>query len=248
MITLGVNLDHVATLRNVRNARYPDVVAAALLVEAHGADGITVHLREDRRHIRDDDVNALKARIQTRLNLEMANTPEMVAIACEVKPHTVTLVPERREELTTEGGLDVIGHREALTASIKTLTAAGIGVSLFVDPDPAQIEASYQVGAPIIELHTGTYCHSWDRGNYDTELEALMDAGKLAQKLGLRLNAGHGLTVANVTPILDLPDLEELNIGHALVADALTYGLGGSIARMKAVLDSANLRLYGSTA
>jgi pyridoxine 5-phosphate synthase len=238
MIALGVNIDHVATLRNARGEAYPRPVEAARLAEAHGADGITIHLREDRRHIREADLTEIHAAIQTRLNLEMALTPEMLAIAVAARPGMVTLVPERREEVTTEGGLDVAKAQENITAGVAQLTAAGIAVSLFVDPDPAQIEASAQTGAPFIELHTGEYCRAFQQGPAaaTAELKMLIGAANYAHELGLKVNAGHGLNLENIGPILQVPHLVELNIGHSIISRAVFVGLGQAVAEMKAAL------------
>lgn len=236
-IKLGVNIDHVATIRNARGGQYPDPLRAAELAEAHGADGITAHLREDRRHIRDADIRELRRRVRTRLNLEMANTEEMVRTALAVRPDMVTLVPERRQELTTEGGLDVINQREALSQTVHRLNAVGILVSLFVDADPHQIEACQTTGAPFIELHTGPYCEAFEAtGQIDAELARLTAAAQQALQLGLRVNAGHGLHYGNVRPVLGLPGLEELNIGHSLVAEAIFIGLGPAVRQMKDLL------------
>ncbi|MDX2084688.1 MAG: pyridoxine 5'-phosphate synthase [Candidatus Melainabacteria bacterium] len=246
-ILLGVNIDHVATLRNARGVHYPDPVQAALLAEAAGADGITAHLREDRRHIRDEDLLVLRQSIGTRLNLEMANTEEMVAIALDIRPDMVTLVPERREELTTEGGLDVVRLAAGLTRTVERLQAKGIPVSLFIDAEPEQILASQQTGAQWIELHTGRYCEAWeteglqeDGGPLGPEtqqaLDALFAAAELGHQNGLKINGGHGLHLANVEPICHLPHLVELNIGHSIIADAIFLGLPEAVARMKSIL------------
>lgn len=239
MVLLGVNIDHVATLRNARGGVEPDIMVAALVAEAHGADGITVHLREDRRHIRDEDVARLKAHIKTRLNLEMAATDEMVAIACQVKPVMVTLVPEKREELTTEGGLDVITHQASLTVATQKLIAAGIEVSLFVDPDIEQLNASKASGATFVELHTGAYAHEWEASPANAKansLKTLMDAAKHCHQIGLKLNAGHGLNYENVKPVCELPGLIELNIGHSIVSRAVFTGLGEAVSVMKSLM------------
>ncbi|HEY9746955.1 MAG TPA: pyridoxine 5'-phosphate synthase [Oculatellaceae cyanobacterium] len=238
MTLLGVNIDHVATLRNARGGRVPDPIEAALIAEAHGADGITAHLREDRRHIRDEDIRALKARIKTRLNMEMANTDEMVGIALDVKPYMVTLVPERRQELTTEGGLDVVTHRDALKRNIQKLHDAGIKVSLFIDPDLAQVYASQEVGARIVEFHTGAYCETFGQPENAEKLSLLMEASKKAVELGIEVNAGHGLNYENVKPILSLPGLNELNIGHSIVSQAVFIGIGPAVRKMKDLLVS----------
>ncbi len=228
-LRLGVNLDHVATIRNARGGAHPDPLQAARAAIAAGADGITIHLREDRRHIRDDDVHRIHAAIAVPLNLEMAATAEMVAIARQVRPHASCLVPERRQEVTTEGGLDVAGQREALRPVVADLKQAGIRVSLFVDPDPAQLRAAAAIGAPVVELHTGAYAE--DRPG---ELDRLGAAAALTASLGLECHAGHGLTFANVGPIAALPEVVELNIGHFLIGQAiLEGGLASVVARMR---------------
>jgi len=234
MITLGVNLDHVATLRQVRRTVYPDVLRAAAAAERGGADGITVHLREDRRHIQDADVDLLRARITTKLNLEMAATATMVAKACAVRPQDVCLVPERREELTTEGGLDAAGQCETLRAVVARLRAAGIRVSLFIDPEPRQIEAAAQLQADAIELHTGTYADAATAAARNAELGRIQAAARRGAAAGLTVNAGHGLTLDNVAAIAAIPVVAELNIGHAIVADAVFVGLEAAVRRMKA--------------
>jgi pyridoxine 5-phosphate synthase len=228
-LKLGVNIDHVATLRQARGVAYPSPVEAARICEQAGAHGITVHLREDRRHIQDADVAALRASIRTRLNLEMANVPEIVRIACAVRPDEVCLVPEKRQELTTEGGLDVAGQRGSLDGPIATLAQAGILVSLFIDPDPAQVRAAAELGAPCIELHTGAYCAGGDTAG---ELDRLIAAARLGHALGLQINAGHGLNVDTVGGILDVPWLDTLNIGHSIVARALFIGLDAAVNEM----------------
>jgi len=236
MMALGVNIDHVATLRQQRGTRYPDPVRAAQIAEEAGADLITLHLREDRRHIQDADVWALRQSIRTRMNLECAVTPDMLAIACRVRPDDVCLVPERREELTTEGGLDVITHSHAVGAAIEQLHAAGIRVSLFIDPDEAQIQAAHQLGATVIELHTGAYAEAVSEADTLAELKRLRQATVCALALGLRVNAGHGLHYDNVAPIAALPGLSELNIGHAIIARAVFDGLDKAVREMKARL------------
>lgn len=238
MVYLGVNIDHVATVRNARGGAEPDPVQAALIAEEHGADGITAHLREDRRHMTDADIHRLKQVIRTRLNLEMAATPEMVAIAVAVKPDMVTLVPERREELTTEGGLDVVRFQEPLQSAIRQMKAAGMRVSLFIDPNPAQVEASAAVGADTVEFHTGEYAHAFDKGPRAWEpcLQQLIRAAVQCQPLGLEVNAGHGLTYDNVGPVLQIPNLVELNIGHNIISRAIFIGLGPAVAEMKRLL------------
>lgn len=235
-ILLGVNIDHVATLRQARGTRYPEVVQAALLAEQSGADGITAHLREDRRHIQDRDIDLLKAMVNTRLNLEMAVTDEMVALACRVNPAACCLVPERREELTTEGGLDVAGNFERIRAASRALTDAGIEVSLFIDADHRQIEASAKSGAPVIELHTGHYADADSPKALALELERLRQAAEQADALGLRVNAGHGLHYHNVGPICRIPVIRELNIGHSIIARAVFTGLGRAVYDLKAIM------------
>ncbi|GCD53396.1 pyridoxine 5'-phosphate synthase [Acetobacter pasteurianus] len=227
-IRLGVNIDHVATIRNARGGTYPDPVAAALLAIQAGADGITAHLREDRRHIRDKDLQRLRAEIATPLNMEMAATEEMVGIALGLRPHACCLVPERREELTTEGGLNVAGQLETLTPKVQKLAQAGIRVSLFIDPSPAQIEAAAKTGAQVVELHTGAYAE----GKAE-ELERLRAAATQAAALGLEIHAGHGLTFENIGPIASLPELRELNIGHFLIGQAIFDGLAAVVQNMK---------------
>lgn len=230
-IQLGVNIDHVATVRQARGTEYPDPLEAAALVEAAGAHGITVHLREDRRHIQDRDVFALRESIQTRLNLEMANVPEIVEIALRVQPDEVCLVPERREELTTEGGLDVHGTAAALEGPVKALRDAGIVVSMFIDPDPVQVAASVEIGAPCIELHTGTFCET-DGDTAAAELDRLVTAARQAHGLGLQVNAGHGIHMGNIGAILNVPHLDTLNIGHSIVARAIMIGMDGAVREM----------------
>ncbi|GAM67345.1 pyeidoxine 5'-phosphate synthase [Vibrio sp. JCM 19236] len=238
-ILLGVNIDHVATLRNARGTKYPDPVHAAEIAERAGADGITIHLREDRRHILDRDVRILAETIQTRMNLEMAVTDEMVNIALETKPEYVCLVPEKREELTTEGGLDVIGHLDKIKAATEKLTAAGIKVSLFIDPEQSQIDASKAAGAPFVELHTGHYAEATDDKELAKELERIAEAARYADSQGITVNAGHGLTYHNVGPIAALPEIYELNIGHSIIGRAVFDGLHKAVADMKAVMEQA---------
>lgn len=242
-IELGVNIDHVATLRNARGTVYPDPVQAARLAEEAGADAITLHLREDRRHIRDADVHAIRAQLLTRMNLECAVTPEMLAIACTVRPHDVCLVPEKREELTTEGGLDVAGQRSKVGEACAQLREAGIRVSLFIDADPAQIAAAAELGAPVIELHTGQYAQVGDEATRARELARIRNGVAQAEALGLQVNAGHGLHYENVQAIAALSGIRELNIGHALIAHALFAGLGNAVREMKAVMIAAR---YGA--
>jgi pyridoxine 5-phosphate synthase len=237
-IALGVNIDHVATLRQARRARAPDPVQAALIAEQAGADGITLHLREDRRHIQDRDVRMLRGLLQTRMNLEMAVTDEMLAIAAEVRPADCCLVPEKRTELTTEGGLDVAGQAARIRAAAAALAAAGVRVALFIDPDPKQIEASAASGAPAVELHTGAYAEATG-GARATELERLASGARLAARLGLEVHAGHGLDYHNVQPVAAIPEIVELNIGHAIVARALLTGLAAAVRDMKALMQAA---------
>jgi pyridoxine 5-phosphate synthase len=237
-VALGVNIDHVATLRQVRRGRYPDPVHAALSAESAGADSITLHLREDRRHIQDQDVRALRPLLQTRMNLEMAVTDEMLAIAASVLPADCCLVPERRAELTTEGGLDVLAQPQRLRAAVGELTRAGVRVALFIDPERAQIEGAAHAGAPVVELHTGAYAQA-SGGAAATELERLRVATRLAASLGLTVHAGHGLNYHNVQPVAAIAEITELNIGHALIAHALFVGLPAAVREMKALLAEA---------
>lgn len=237
-IHLGVNVDHVATLRQARRTRYPDPVTAALIAEQSGADSITVHLREDRRHIQARDVDVLLRAVQTRLNLEMAVTDAMIELAVKHRPSDCCLVPERREELTTEGGLDVAGHKNRIADACKTLAQHGIRVSLFIDPDAAQIEASAEAGAPVVELHTGAYADAAPP-TIAREL-ARIDAGvSRARSLGLIVHAGHGLNYHNVTPIAAMRSIVELNIGHAIVSQALFDGMAQAVSKMKALMVAA---------
>ncbi|MCB2081776.1 MAG: pyridoxine 5'-phosphate synthase [Rickettsiales bacterium] len=232
---LGVNIDHVATLRNARGILHPDPIRAALLAMEAGADGITAHLREDRRHIRDEDIHRLKIEVPLPLNMEMAATDEMCTIALEVLPNAVCIVPERREELTTEGGLNVAGQHKHLSPMIRKIRQAGIRVSLFIDPDHSQIEASRDVGADIVELHTGAYAHNPG----PQALRTLAEAAKKADALGLECHAGHGLNYANVSPIAAIPELHELNIGHFLMGEALFVGMPEAIRTMRKLMDDA---------
>ncbi len=238
-LLLGVNIDHVATLRNARGTAYPDPVQAAFVAEQAGADGITVHLREDRRHITDRDVRLLRQTLQTRMNLEMAVTEEMLAIACELRPHFCCLVPEKRQEVTTEGGLDVAGQLPRMTSAVVRLREAGILVSLFIDPDRAQIDAAVAVGAPYIEIHTGAYADAQDDTLRQQEWARIRDAAVYAASKGLKVNAGHGLTYHNVQAIAALPEMHELNIGHAIIGRAVMSGLAEAVAEMKALLREA---------
>ena len=237
-LRLGVNIDHVATVRNARGAGYPDPVAAALLAGEAGADGITAHLREDRRHITDDDIARLSAALPVPLNLEMAATEEMLAIALRHRPHAACIVPEKREERTTEGGLDAAGKRDQLAPMVRALGDAGVRVSLFIEPAAAQIAAAVALGAPVVELHTGRYAEL-DGEPRAAELRRLADAAALAAKNGLEVHAGHGLTYDNVAPVAAIPQLRELNIGHFLIADAVFVGLGEAVRRMRAAMDAA---------
>jgi pyridoxine 5-phosphate synthase len=237
-VLLGVNIDHVATVRQARGTRYPSVIEAADLAERAGADSITVHLREDRRHIQDADVQTLCANTRTRINLEMAVTPEMLDIALLHHPADVCLVPEKREELTTEGGLDVAGNERAVRDAVARLGGAGIRVSLFIDPEPTQLEAAARVGAPVIELHTGTYA---DAGGPDqaAEMRRLHEACRAGHALGLQINAGHGLHIGNTQAVARLPHMTELNIGHSIIARAIFVGLEAAVREMKALIRSA---------
>jgi pyridoxine 5-phosphate synthase len=237
-IALGVNIDHVATLRQARRIDYPDPVHAALLAEQSGADSITLHLREDRRHIQDRDVTMLRRLLQTRMNLEMAVTAEMIRIAGDVRPQDCCLVPESREEVTTEGGLDVRAQEGRLEDACRALAAAGVRVSLFIDPDTAQIEAARRVGAPVIELHTGTYANASGKARAH-ELERVRAAASLATSLGLVVNAGHGLNYHNVEPIAAIREIVELNIGHAIIARAVFDGLPKAVRDMKDLMRAA---------
>ena len=232
---LGVNVDHVATLRQARRVDYPDPVEAALLAEQAGADGITVHLREDRRHIQERDVEMLRRRLTVPLNLEMAVSEDVVAVALRVRPHAACLVPEKREEVTTEGGLDVAGHLERVAAVVARLADAGIRVSLFVDPDPAQLAASATAGSAAVELHTGDYANATNAAA-ERELARLAAGATMAAQHGLAVHAGHGLTVANVGPVAALPEVEELNIGHSIVARAVLVGMAEAVREMKAAM------------
>jgi pyridoxine 5-phosphate synthase len=236
MIKLGVNIDHVATIRQARGTHYPSVAQAALRAEQSGADSITLHLREDRRHIQDADVHSLRSLLQTRMNLEMAVTDEMIGIALEVRPQDVCLVPERREERTTEGGLDVVGNLEAVKEACQRLGKAGIRVSLFIGPDIAQIDAAKAAGAPVIELHTGTFADAEREPEQVHELERIKLAVAHGVKLGLAVNAGHGLNYHNVKQIAAINGIEELNIGHAIVAHALFFGWDNAVREMKALM------------
>lgn len=236
---LGVNIDHVATLRQARGTTYPDPVNAALICEQAGAEGITLHLREDRRHIQDDDVRRMRPLLKTHMNLEMAVTAEMVEFAKEIKPHHVCFVPEKRQEVTTEGGLDVLGHFEEVKAATQALTAIGCEVSLFIDADIAQIDAAIACGAPTIEIHTGAYADAKTAEAQQYELERIVQGAEYAASKGLLVNAGHGLNLENVTPIAQIAQIHELNIGHSIIADAVFVGLAQAVQQMKAVIKSA---------
>lgn len=238
-IHLGLNIDHIATVRQARGTRYPETILAALLAEQAGADGITAHLREDRRHIQDRDISLLGTVLQTRLNLEMAVTDEMIGIALDVKPGACCLVPEKREELTTEGGLDVVGNFRRIQAATDKLAGAGIEVSLFIDPEPKQIQAAVDAGAPVIELHTGHYAEAATETVRLHELERLRTAAEMATALGLSVNAGHGLHYHNVADICRIPDFRELNIGHSIIARALFSGLERAVRDMKHIMEHA---------
>lgn len=230
-LKLGVNIDHVATLRQVRGTVYPDPLDAARICEAAGAHGITVHLREDRRHIQDHDVTALRKALKIRLNLEMAGTPEIIAIALKVRPDEVCLVPEKRRELTTEGGLNVFGQMKTLKTAVARLADAGIAVSLFIDPVRRQLDAAAAIGAPVVELHTGTYCDAAG-ASMRRELKRLVDGARYAHALGLQVNAGHGINLDNIHGILRVPWLDTLNIGHSIVARAVLVGLRPAVREM----------------
>jgi pyridoxine 5-phosphate synthase len=250
-LRLGVNIDHVATVRNARGGPWPDPIRAAKLAEAAGADGITAHLREDRRHITDADIDGLMAALSLPLNLEMAATDEMRAIALRHRPHAVCVVPERREERTTEGGLEVARDENRLAHFIAPLRDAGCRVSIFIAADRRQIEAAHRIGAPVIELHTGAYCEAdlaGDAAERDREMERLRDMAAFAHDLGLEVHAGHGLTFDNVGPVAALPEVRELNIGHFIVGEAIFVGLDAAIRRMRAAMDDARRAAFGATA
>jgi len=241
-LRLGVNIDHVATIRNARGGDHPDPVRAAEIVARVGGDGITAHLREDRRHIRDSDLSRIQAATGLPLNLEMAATDEMLSIALAHKPHAACIVPEKREEVTTEGGLDAAGQHNRLQPFVSRLLDAGIRVSLFIAPDERQLEAALRLGAPVVEFHTGEYAHAAEDGDSDrvaAELKRVTDMAALAAKNGIEPHAGHGLTYANVQPIAAIPQLAELNIGHYLIGEAVFVGLKESVRRMRELMDSA---------
>ncbi|GAA3940131.1 pyridoxine 5'-phosphate synthase [Litoribacillus peritrichatus] len=239
-VLLGINIDHIATLRQARGTRYPDPVYAASIAEQAGADGITVHLREDRRHIIDRDIEILSQTLTTRMNLEMAVTEEMVSIAERIKPAHCCLVPEKREELTTEGGLDVVGNEAHISAAVARLAKAGVEVSLFVDPEPEQLDAAVRTGSPVVELHTGAYADAETAEEQALELERIKNAVSYGLSKGLVINAGHGLHYHNVQPIAAIPGINELNIGHAIIARAVFSGLAEAVSEMKSIIrDSA---------
>ncbi len=240
-LDLGVNIDHIATLRQARGTSYPDPIRAALLAEQAGADAITLHLREDRRHIQDRDVEILREKLTTRMNLEAAITEEMLAFACRIRPHDVCLVPEKREELTTEGGLDILSRPAEVAAACARLTAAGSRVSLFIDPEPGQLDAARAAGATVVELHTGRYADARTAAEQQHELERIAQAAIYGTNIGLKVNAGHGLHFGNVRPIAALSRISELNIGHALVADALFMGWENAIRTMKQTMQEARI-------
>jgi pyridoxine 5-phosphate synthase len=236
MIKLGLNIDHVATLRQARGSRYPNVVRAALICEEAGADAITLHLREDRRHIQDADVATLRGMLQTRMNLECAVTEEMISLALRTKPHDICLVPEKREELTTEGGLDVLKYFDQVKRATQRCTEAGIRVSLFIDADERQLDAAKKAGAPVVEIHTGKYGDADSINERETELARIHRAASYAHSLGLQVNAGHGLNYHNVRPIVAIPHIEELNIGHSVISEAVFIGLEQAVKNMKALM------------
>ena len=238
MIRLGVNVDHVATVRQARRAEYPDPVEAALLAENAGADGITVHLREDRRHIQERDVERLRSKITTKINLEMAVTPAMVAFAAQLRPADACFVPEKREELTTEGGLDVVAHEAKVTDAVRTLQSCGVQVSLFVDPVKVQIECAKRTGAHAIEIHTGSFCNA-ESSTREKERAEIANAAALAARLGLEVHAGHGLDYQNVLPIAQIPEIVEFNIGHSIIARAVIVGIEQAVREMKQLLARA---------
>ena len=242
LLRLGVNIDHVATIRNARGGAHPDPARAVEIAAAAGADGITMHLREDRRHIRDEDLEAIRAACSLPINLEMATTEEMTDIACRFRPHAACLVPEKREERTTEGGLDVAGLHNQISPVVRRLRDANIRVSLFIEPDPVQIAVAEVIGAPVVELHTGRYAELWIEGGADAaapELARLQAAAEEARKRGIEPHAGHGLTFENVGPVAEIPELAELNIGHFIIGEAIFIGLDASIREMRRCMDEA---------
>ncbi len=241
-LRLGVNIDHVATIRNARGGGHPDPMRAVEVVQAAGGDGITIHLREDRRHIRDTDLSEIMSMVSLPVNLELAATEEMLAIALRHKPHAACIVPERREERTTEGGLDAAGQHNHLAPIVSALNDAGIRVSLFIEPDPRQIDAAIRLKVPVVELHTGRFAHLWMEGDgakIEQELKRIADAAALAVKNGIEPHAGHGLTFDNVQPIAAIPQIAELNIGHFLIGEAIFIGLDAAISKMRALMDAA---------
>lgn len=244
VIDLGVNIDHVATLRNARGTIYPDPIEAALLAEEAGADAITLHLREDRRHITEADVLAIRPQIRTRMNLESAVTSAMIDFSCSIKPHDACLVPERRNEVTTEGGLDVVKHFKQVQSAVRQLQAEGIRVSLFIDPETEQINAAAETGAPVIEIHTGRYADAQTEVAQEQELLRVQQGVLLGVKLGLKVNAGHGLHYTNVQAIAAIPEIAELNIGHAIVSHAVFIGWQNAVKEMKAIMIAARLGLH----
>lgn len=242
MLRLGLNIDHVATIRNARGGAHPDPVRAAAVAQGAGADGITIHLREDRRHIRDGDLEAIRAATRLPINLEMAATDEMAAIAERFRPHAACLVPEKREERTTEGGLDVAGLHNTIAPIVRRLKDAGCRVSLFIEPDPVQIAVAEVLGVPVVELHTGRYAELWldsDEAGVTRELDRLREAAREAVRRGIEPHAGHGLTFDNVKPVAAIPELAELNIGHFLIGEAIFTGLEAAVKRMRALMDEA---------
>lgn len=238
-LRLGVNIDHVATIRNARGGAHPDPVRAAQIAADAGADGITLHIREDRRHVRESDLLRLASATRLPINLEMACAQEMLDIALRVRPHAVCLVPERREERTTEGGLDAAGQHNTIAPYVRALTDAGVRVSLFIDPQPAQIEAAVSLGAPVVELHTGAYCEAFGRDEGDALLLAIVESAALGRGKGLEIHAGHGLTFENVSPIAAIPEIRELNIGHFLIGEAVFTGLAAAVQEMRRRMESA---------
>lgn len=238
MAGLAVNVDHIATLREARKARYPDPVAAGILVELAGADGVVVHLREDRRHIQDRDVRILRSVVQTKLILEMASTPEMVGIALDIRPDIVTLVPEKREELTTEGGLDLMVHQSSVAETVDTLQNSGIPVSIFIDPDPEQIKLSHRINASMVEIHTGTFCDANAAIKKEQAFSKIVDAVKLARKLNLGIHAGHGLCYTTIKAFKGLHEIDEFSIGHSIVARAALVGMEKAVEEMRALVKS----------
>ncbi len=238
-LRLGVNIDHVATIRNARGGAHPDPVRAAQIAADAGADGITLHIREDRRHVRESDLLRLASATRLPINLEMACAQEMLDIALRVRPHAVCLVPERREERTTEGGLDAAGQHNTIAPFVRALTDAGVRVSLFIDPQPAQIEAAVSLGAPVVELHTGAYCEAFGSDEGDALLRAIIESAALGHGKGLEIHAGHGLTFENVSPIAAIPEIRELNIGHFLIGEAVFTGLAAAVQEMRRRMESA---------